>query len=89
MILEKLLTDGMILDVLGIFGEDLEKFSNRISNLFVAVDSIEKFWAVPSIDFNQLTLDIRIAIDQWSNTYSSESILWRLISLKTKAKYSN
>ena len=57
-VLEKLLNDGPTLDLLDIFGVDLKEFGIRLSTLLSGVDSIEKFWTIPSIEFNKLTLDI-------------------------------
>ncbi len=80
--LGRLLTDGTALDLLDVFGEDLKSFGTKLSNLLKTVDSIEEFWTVPFTEFNKLALDIHIAIDAWSSTCSSESLLWRLIDLK-------
>lgn len=80
--LERLLNDGPTLDLLDIFGVNLKEFGIRLSTLFSGVDSIDNFWAIPSVEFNELTLGMHVVVDEWSHTCSSENLLWRLIDLK-------
>lgn len=84
MILERLLTDGPALDLLDIFRVDLNEFDIRLSILFRATDSIEQFWAIPSVEFNELTIDVHVVIDEWFNVCGSENLLRRLIDLKQR-----